>query len=211
MRSFPAPLPFLGTPGAPPPSQPLLHLEKRLEESLGSNTAFHQGCKWERAEGSHPPSHSNAIHGVLCPQHISSCCKWLYLYFSPSFVCPPSLPPSTNKDRNRDKSLRATAASEHHVVMPQKHNGGRKGHRVSPSPPPPPRHGTQPCTQRSRAVCLVTVLLCLFLAGDARGISLQDVRSEPLSGNPMFSNCKQPHSVAASTERPRLIQRGCQV
>ena len=48
----------------------------------------------------------------------------------------------------------------------------------------------------------------LFLAGDAWGISLQDVRSELLSGNPMFSNCKQPHSVACKRERPQLVLSG---
>lgn len=155
------------------------------------------------------PATGSSAHSTSVPAGNS----FIYMLVPPLFPPPPHPPhpPSKNKDRNREKSLRTAAASEHHVVMAKKHNRGRKGHRVSPVPPHPPVHGTEPCTQRSRAVCLVTVLLQLFLAGDAWGISLQDVRSEPLSGNPMFSNCKQPHSVAASTERPRLIQQGCQV
>lgn len=207
------PAPLLGDTQGSPLSAPFTPGE-RLEESLSSNTVFLHGCNWERAVRSHPSSHSNASYGVLCPQHISSGWKQLYLYVSASFVPPsPSSPPSPiQKQRQKPREITAHrccfGASR---CYGQKTQQGKERPSCVPRPPHPPVHGTEPCTQRSRAVCLVTVLLQLFLAGDAWGISLQDVRSEPLSGNPMFSNCKQPHSVAASTERPRLIQQGCQV
>lgn len=151
------------------------------------------------------PSTGSSAHSTSVP----AANGFIYTSAPPLCVPPPSPHPQTKTETETNHCAPLPLRSI--TSLCPKNTTGEGKATVCPPPLPPPRHGTQPCTQRSRAVCLVTVLLCLFLAGDARGISLQDVRSEPLSGNPMFSNCKQPHSVAASTERPRLIQRGCQV
>lgn len=141
------PAPLLGDTQGSPLSAPFTPGE-RLEESLSSNTVFLHGCNWERAVRSHPSSHSNASYGVLCPQHISSGWKQLYLYVSASFVPPPPpIPPiphpktKTETERNHCAPLLLWSIT---LLWPKNTTGEGKAIVCPPSPPTPQSMGQSP-------------------------------------------------------------------